>query len=117
MLREAAALAPKAPRPLAELGWAMLKAGGEGCEVRARRVLERAATLAGGGGDDVEDAAAAAPPDIAARLGIARFREAQAATGAGPEPRAAAAAAAAKGAGTAHAALLVAAASEVRTDE
>jgi hypothetical protein len=103
----------------------MLRAGGDGAETRVRRVLERAATLAGGGGGgggegtasttattptpaDVVDASAGAPPDIAARLGVARWREARA----GGEDTAAAAAAA-RGPGTAHAALLAAAASEV----
>ena len=118
LLREAAALGPKAPRALAELGWAMLRAGGDGAETRARRVLERAAVLAGSGGGggggggegttDV-DASVGAPPDIAARLGIARWREARAG---GEDTTAAAAAAAARGPGTPHAALLAAAASE-----
>ena len=50
LLKKAAALAPKAPRPLAELGWAMLENGGEGSAGRARRALERSAELCGGGG-------------------------------------------------------------------
>lgn len=67
-----------APRPLAELGWAMLKAGGEGAVSSARRALERAAELARKSPDEEGDAdvATGAPPDIAARLGVARWREA-----------------------------------------
>ncbi len=104
LLKKAAALAPKAPRPLAELGWAMLENGGEGSAGRARRALERSAELCGGGGgggarapeppEGIAPAAAAEssraepsssgrsgapvesiPPDVSARLGIARWRD------------------------------------------
>ena len=85
--RAASAFGPAAPRPLAELGWAMLEAGGEGAASRARRALERACELVSRASDvdslngqsqenvDV-DVAAGAPPDFAARLGVARWRDA-----------------------------------------
>ena len=112
-LKEAVTLAPKAPRPLAELGWHMLRAGGIGAETRAQRLLERAAQLAGSGdgestGDDV-DLSAPPPPDIAARLGIARWR-ASCVVGGGEDKDPPAVVA--RGPGSAHAALLVAAASD-----
>ena len=66
-LKKAASLAPNAPRPIAELGWAMLRAGGDGAAARATRLLERAAELA---------ATPFVPPDIHAKLGIARWSEA-----------------------------------------
>ena len=103
LLRRAAAEAPEAPRPLAELGWAMLRAGGDGAAGRARRALERAAELAAANSDaaatpdsDV-DFAESAPPDVAARLGAARWEETRDAS---------------RGPGTAHRALLAAAAAE-----
>ena len=52
----------------------MLKAGGDGAASRARRALERACELVAA--SEADDVAAGAPPDIAARLGIARWREA-----------------------------------------
>ena len=99
----ASAFGPAAPRPLAELGWAMLKAGGEGAASRARRALERACELVAA--SEADDVAAGAPPDIAARLGIARWREAV-------EAGDSSAPATARGPGSPRAALLVAAAEE-----
>jgi superkiller protein 3 len=99
----ASAFGPAAPRPLAELGWAMLKAGGEGAASRARRALERACELVAA--SEADDVAAGAPPDIAARLGIARWREAV-------EAGDSSARATARGPGSPRAALLAAAAEE-----
>jgi len=104
---------PSAPRALAELGWAILKQGGLGAASRARRALERAATLAAtlarkSSSPDEDDApidvATGAPPDIAARLGVARWREA---LDAGDND-----AACARGPNSARAALLAAAAQD-----
>ena len=64
-LKRAASLAPNAPRPLAELGWIMLRGGGDGAGARATRLLERAAELTAG----------SVPPDVDAKLGVARWME------------------------------------------
>ena len=104
----ASAFGPVAPRPLAELGWAMLEAGGEGAAARARRALERACELAAAPAakraSEAEEISAGAPPDFAARLGVARWREA---LDAGDSARATA-----RGPGSARVALLAAAAEE-----
>ena len=68
-LKKAASLAPNAPRPLAELGWAMLRNGGDGSGARATRLLERASELTATGEGSV-------PPDVEAKLGVARWTEA-----------------------------------------
>ena len=118
--RAASAFGPAAPRPLAELGWAMLEAGGEGAASRARRALERACELVSRASDvdslngqsqenvDV-DVAAGAPPDFAARLGVARWRDAADGSRDAGERNARATA---RGPGSARAALLAAAAEE-----
>ena len=109
--RAASAFGPAAPRPLAELGWAMLEAGGEGAASRARRALERACELVSGTSPDANvDVAAGAPPDFAARLGVARWRDA--ADGSQELAGERNARATARGPGSARAALLAAAAEE-----
>ena len=109
--RAASAFGPAAPQPLAELGWAMLEAGGEGAASRARRALERACELVSGTSPDANvDVAAGAPPDFTARLGVARWREA--ADGSQELAGERNARATARGPGSARAALLAAAAEE-----
>jgi len=98
-LKRAASLAPNAPRPLAELGWAMLRNGGDGVGARATRLLERAATLTAG----------SVPPDVDARLGVARWTEAIEREAKGDVGEAKACALR-RGPNTAHASLLAAAA-------
>ena len=97
-LKKAASLAPNAPRPIAELGWAMLRAGGDGAAARATRLLERAAELA---------ATPFVPPDIHAKLGIARWSEACDKNEGDKDE-----CASSRGPGTAHASLLAAAAAD-----
>ena len=97
-LKKAASLAPNAPRPIAELGWAMLRAGGDGAAARATRLLERAAELA---------ATPFVPPDIHAKLGIARWSEACDGNEGDKDE-----CASSRGPGTAHASLLAAAAAD-----
>ena len=126
MLKEAASAAPTAPRVLAECGWIMFRAAAETSAAddvsnpdfdrraaiaaaagRARRLLERAVVLCCGGSESgVDVLVSRAPPDIAARLGVCRWRERTHASAAGvifpPQPL--------RGPGSAHAALLAAAA-------
>ena len=97
-LKKAASLAPNAPRPLAELGWAMLRNGGDGSGARATRLLERAAELTATGEGSV-------PPDVEAKLGVARWTEAGDAGEAALQS-----CARGRGPNTAHASLLAAAA-------
>ena len=97
-LKKAASLAPNAPRPIAELGWAMLRAGGDGAAARATRLLERAAELA---------ATPFVPPDIHAKLGIARWSEACDKNEGDKDE-----CASSRGPGTAHASLLAGAAAD-----
>ena len=97
-LKKAASLAPNAPRPIAELGWAMLRAGGDGAAARATRLLERAAELA---------ATPFVPPDIHAKLGIARWSEACDKDEGDKDE-----CASSRGPGTAHASLLAGAAAD-----